>query len=180
MFDRLTPALQVGLGKWFTPAVGGRVAYQGMSFKNGEFKKMKYHFVHADFLYNLTSGINCNDLGLSRWDVIPYIGVGMIYNPDWYSACTCPGHASGSHPFAFSYGLECRYRLTDRMHVVAELSGMTTAKNFDCVGASSKFGDNMVTLSAGLSFTLGKVGYKRIVDANPPCPKAQGGRTHQG
>ena len=53
------------------------------------------------------------------------------------------------------------------MHVVAELSGMTTAKNFDCVGASSKFGDNMVTLSAGLSFTLGKVGYKRIVDANP-------------
>ena len=167
VFDRLTPALQVGLGKWFTPAVGGRVAYQGMSFKNGEFKKMKYHFVHADFLYNLTSGINCNDLGLSRWDVIPYIGVGMIYNPDWYSACTCPGHASGSHPFAFSYGLECRYRLTDRMHVVAELSGMTTAKNFDCVGASSKFGDNMVTLSAGLSFTLGKVGYKRIVDANP-------------
>ena len=152
VFDRLTSALQVGLGKWFTPAVGGRVAYQGMSFKNGEFKKMDYHFVHADFLYNLTSGINCNDLGLSRWDVIPYIGVGMIYNPDWYSACTCPGHASGSHPFAFSYGLECRYRLTDRMHVVAELSGMTTAKNFDCVGASSKFGDNMV---------------KRIVDANP-------------
>ena len=113
-----------GGAKWFTPAVGGRMAYQGMSFKNGEFKKMDYHFVHADFLYNLTSGINCNDLGLSRWDVIPYIGVGMIYNPDWYSACTCPAYASGSHPFAFSYGLECRYRLTDRMHVVAELSGM--------------------------------------------------------
>ena len=28
VFDRLSPALQVGLGKWFTPAVGGRVAYQ--------------------------------------------------------------------------------------------------------------------------------------------------------
>lgn len=35
VFDRLSPALQVGLGKWFTPAVGGRVAYQGLSFKNG-------------------------------------------------------------------------------------------------------------------------------------------------
>ncbi len=167
VFDRLTPALQVGLGKWFTPAVGGRVAYQGLSFKNCEFKTMDYHFIHADFLYNLTSGFNCNELGLSRWDVIPYLGVGMIYNPDWRSACMCPGHASGSHPFAFSYGLECRYRLTDRMHVVAELSGMTTAKNFDCVGVSSKFGDNMLTLSAGLSFTLGKVGYKRIVNADP-------------
>ena len=79
----------------------------------------------------------------------------------------CPGHASGSHPFTFSYGLECRYRLNDRMHLVAELSGMTTAKNFDGVGSSSKFGDNMLTLSAGLSFTLGKAGYKRIVDAKP-------------
>ena len=167
VFDRLSPALQVGLGKWFTPAVGGRVAYQGLSFKNGEFQSMNYHFVHADFLYNLTSGINCNDYGLSRWDVIPFLGVGMIYNPDWSSVCMCPGHASGSHPFAFSYGLECRYRLNDRMHLVAELSGMTTAKNFDAVGSSSKFGDNMLTLSAGLSFTLGKVGYKRIVDAKP-------------
>lgn len=166
-FDRLSPALQLGVGKWFTPAVGGRVAYQGLSFKNGEFQSMGYHFVHADFLYNLTSGINCNDLGLSRWDVIPYLGVGMIYNTDWQSACMCPGHASGSHPFAFSYGVECRYRLTDRMHLVAELSGMTTAKNFDVVGASSKFGDNMLTLSAGLSLTLGKVGFRRIVDANP-------------
>ena len=167
VFDRLSPALQVGLGKWFTPAVGGRVAYQGLSFKNGEFNSMDYHFIHADFLYNLTSGINCNDIGLSRWDVIPYLGVGMIYNPDWSSACMCPGHASGSHPFAFSYGLECRYRLNDHMHLVAELSGMTTAKNFDAVGSSSKFGDNMLTLSAGLSFTLGKAGYKRIVDAKP-------------
>ena len=167
VFDRLSPALQVGLGKWFTPAVGGRVAYQGMSFKNGEFKSMNYHFIHADFLYNLTSGINCNDLGLSRWNIIPYLGVGMIYNPDWYSSCAYPRGASGSHPFAFSYGLECRYRVTNRMHLVAELSGMTTAKNFDGLGASSKFEDNMLTLSAGLSFTLGKVGYRRIVDANP-------------
>ena len=73
VFDRLSPALQVGLGKWFTPAVGGRVAYQGLSFKNGEFKSMDYHFIHADFLYNLTSGINCNDIGLSRWAVIPFL-----------------------------------------------------------------------------------------------------------
>jgi outer membrane protein OmpA-like peptidoglycan-associated protein len=167
VFDRLSPALQVGIGKWFTPAVGGRVAYQGLSFKNGEFKSMNYHYVHADFLYNLTSGINCNDLGLSRWDVIPFIGVGMIYNKDWHSACTCPGYTSGSHPFAFSYGLECRYRLNNRMQLVAELSGMTTAKNFDAVGTSSRFGDNMLTLSAGLSFRLGKAGYRRIVDANP-------------
>ena len=167
VFDRLTPALQVGVGKWFTPAVGGRVAFQGLNFKNAEFNSMKYQFIHADFMYNLTAFVRQNEIGLSRWDVIPFIGIGMVHNSDWQSSCMCPGHASGSHPFAFSYGLEARYRLCNRMHLIAELSGMTTAKNFDGIGTSSKFGDNMLTLSAGLSFTLGKVGYRRIIDANP-------------
>lgn len=166
VFDRLTPALQIGVGKWFTPAVGGRVEFQGFQFKNAEFAKMKYQFVHADFMYNLTSCIRQNELGLSKWDVIPFLGVGMIHNADW-RAHGNSGHPSGSHPFAFSYGIEARYRVADRIHVITELSGMTTMKNFDAIGTASRFGDNMLTLSAGLSVTLGKVGYKKIVDARP-------------
>ena len=167
VFDRLTPALQLGVGKWFTPAVGGRVAYQGLRFKNAELKSMDYHFFHADFLFNLSSGVHCNYLGLSRWDVIPYLGVGMAYNPNWKTDCMNPDHASGNHPFAFSYGLECRYRLGNRIQLVAEISGMTTAKDFDGVGLSSGFGDHMISLSAGLSLSLGRVGYSRVVDAYP-------------
>ena len=163
LFDRLTPALQVGIGKWFTPAVGGRVEFQGCQFKNAEFATMKYQFIHADFMYNLTAFIRQNELGLSRWDVIPFLGVGMVHNSDWSS-----GNVSGTnHPFAFAYGLEARYRLSNRLHLLAELSGMTTMKNFDAIGSSSRFGDNMLTLSAGLSVTIGKVGHKRIIDAKP-------------
>lgn len=167
VFDRLTPTLQVGVGKWFTPAVGGRVGYQGLSFKNAEFSKMEYHFVHADFMYNCTAFVGQNDLGLSRWDVIPFIGVGMIYNADWSNNCTCVDRTSGSHPFAFSYGIEARYRITNHMHLVAELSGLTTSKRFDGIGKSGVFGDNMLSVSAGLSFTLGKPGFRRVVDAYP-------------
>ena len=167
VFDRVKPALQVGLGKWFTPAIGGRIGFQGLSFKNAEFKSMKYQFVHADFMYNLTSGIRCNENGVPLWDVIPYLGVGMIRNSDWSGACTCSGGSSGSHPFAFSYGIEARYRLSDRLHLVAEISGMTTAKNFDDIGTSTKFGDHMLSVSAGLSFTIGKTGWKRVIDAAP-------------
>ena len=101
VFDRVKPALQVGLGKWFTPAIGGRIGFQGLSFKNAEFKSMKYQFIHADFMYNLTSGIRCNENGIPLWDVIPYLGVGMIHNSDWSGSCTCSGGSSGSHPFAF-------------------------------------------------------------------------------
>jgi outer membrane protein OmpA-like peptidoglycan-associated protein len=128
---------------------------------------MNYEFIHADFMYNITSGFLVNDKGLSKWDVIPFIGVGMIHNSDWKSTCKCPGRASGSHPFAFSYGIEARYRVSDRVHAVAEVCGMTTAKNFDCVHPSSKFGDNMLTASLGLSFSIGKTGWKRVIDAKP-------------
>ena len=34
LFDRVMPVLQIGVGKWFTPAVGGRIGYQGIKFKN--------------------------------------------------------------------------------------------------------------------------------------------------
>ena len=163
LFDRLTPAVQVGIGKWFTPAVGGRIEFQGCQFKNAEFSTMKYQFIHADFMYNLTAFIRQNELGLSRWDVIPFLGIGMAHNSDWSR-----GNGSGTnHPFAFAYGLEARYRITNRLHLLAELSGMTTMKNFDAIGSSSRFGDNMLTLSAGLSVTIGKVGHKRIIDAKP-------------
>lgn len=78
VFDRITPAIQVGVGKWFTPAIGGRVEFQGLTFKNAEFRKMDYQFIHADFMYNVTSGFLQNDKGLSRWDVIPLTTLSAI------------------------------------------------------------------------------------------------------
>ena len=167
VFDRVTPLLQIGVGKWFTPAIGGRIGFQGLSFKNAEFQTMKYQFVHADFLYNITSGIRQNESGIPLWDVIPFVGVGMIHNSDWINNCTCQGGSSGSHPFAFTYGVEARYRISDRVHLVGEVSGMLTARNFDGIGTSTKFGDNMISVSAGLSVTIGKTGWKRVVDATP-------------
>ena len=168
LFDRVMPTLQVGIGKWFTPAIGGRIGYQGLKFKNADLQTMKYQFVHADFMYNLTHNLQCNDFGLSKLDVIPFVGIGMIRD-----SSTTPGYfltdgkASGNHPFAFSYGIELRYLLCDRLHLVGEVSGMTTAKSFDCVGTSSRFGDHMLNASIGLSYTIGKRGWKKVIDARP-------------
>lgn len=168
LFDRVMPTLQVGFGKWFTPAIGGRIGYQGLKFKNADLQTMKYQFVHADFMYNLTHNLQCNEYGLSKLDAIPFVGIGMIRN-----SSTTPGYfltdgkASGNHPFAFSYGIELRYLLCDRLHLVGEVSGMTTAKSFDCVGTSSRFGDHMLNASIGLSYTIDKRGWKRVFDARP-------------
>ena len=168
VFDRTMPVLQVGLGKWFTPAVGGRVSYQGMKFKNANLQTMDYQFVHADFLYNLTHHLQQNEYGLSKVDVIPFVGVGLIRNsssPTGY--IQTDGVSSGNHPFAFSYGIELRYLIADRLHLVGEVSGMTTFRNFDGVGTSCKLGDHMLNASIGLSYTIGKRGWKHVVDARP-------------
>ena len=159
--------MQVGVGKWFTPAIGGRVGFQGLTFKNAEFKSMKYQFYHADLMYNLTSGLRQNEYGLSLWDIVPYVGVGMVHNADWSDPCSCGSGSDGSRPFAFTYGLEIGYRIGNRVKLVAGVSGLTTAQNFDNIGSSIKFKDNMLTVSAGLSITLGKAGWKRVVDATP-------------
>lgn len=167
IFERTTPTLQVGIGKWFTPYVGGRIEYQGLEFKNSDLHNMKYDFIHADFMYNITGMLGMNEQGLSKWSIVPFVGVGMIYSSDWRNDCTCGNVMSNSHPFAFSYGVQIGYRLSNRVHLLAEVSGMTTAKSFDMNGISSKFGDNMLNVSAGLSITLGKSGWKKVTDARP-------------
>lgn len=74
---------------------------------------------------------------------------------------------SNNHPFAIDYGIQVGYRLTNRLHLIAEISGLTTTRSFDAVGTSARFGDTMLNLSAGLSVTIGKTGWKRTVDARP-------------
>lgn len=167
LFDRTSPVLQIGIGKWFNPSIGGRIEFQGMKFKNANRQMMSYQSVHADFMYNITGTLGQNDEGISRWDLVPFAGVGIIRNADWRNGCLCPGVMSNNHPFAIDYGIQVGYRLTDRLHLIAEISGLTTTRSFDAVGTSARFGDTMLNLSAGLSVTIGKSGWKRTVDARP-------------
>ena len=167
LFDRTSPVLQIGIGKWFNPSIGGRIEFQGMKFKNANRQMMSYQSVHADFMYNITGTLGQNDEGISRWDLVPFAGVGIIRNADWRNGCLCPGVMSNNHPFAIDYGIQVGYRLTNRLHLIAEISGLTTTRSFDAVGTSARFGDTMLNLSAGLSVTIGKTGWKRTVDARP-------------
>lgn len=162
IFDHTMPVLQVGVGKWLTPNTGLRLEFQGFALKNANLETMHYQSFHADFLWNITGRMDKTSL-----DVIPYVGVGLIRNSDWERHCKCKGSVRNSHPFAFSYGVQLRYPIGKRLHVLAEVSGISTLKNFDCVNTSEDFGDHMLNVTAGLSFTLGKSGWKKIVDAQP-------------
>lgn len=168
MFDRMKPVVQVGLGKWFTPSVGGRISFQGLQFKNAYLVTMNYQYYHADFMYNLTLNLQQDEFGISKFDVIPFVGLGIVRNGSTVpGSLTSEGKNIGNHPSALGYGIEVRYHLQDRLHIIGEISGMITQKTFDCVGNSCKLGDNMLTLSVGLSYTIGRKGWKKVIDALP-------------
>ena len=156
LFDRMKPALAIEAGKWFTPEIGGRLSFQGFQFKDASMSVRDYKMVHADFLWNMSSSFATNHAITQRWGIIPYVGCGIIHNED-----------NGKSPFVINYGMMAQYQLSRRLSVNMELSGATTFRNFDSKGASNKFGDNLFTLSAGLTFNIGKVGWKKVVDAAP-------------
>lgn len=138
LFGRIKPAVQFSLGKWHAPSVGTRLVFQGFEWKSGALTNQRYRHYHADLLVNLmlsraTGNNEC------RWDIIPFVGVGLIDNRD-----------TGRNPFAFNYGVQGRFRITDGLHITAEI------------------GDHLLTLSAGISWTFGNNrGWKRVLDARP-------------
>ena len=158
IFGRMQPAMQVSAGKWFTPSIGVRASYQGfgMKFVDSDIIKQRYHVAHADLLWNIVGMNPSDELGLHRWTVAPYIGGGIIKHEQY-----------GKRPFTINYGVMAAYRLGHRVAVNMELAGLNTFQDFDGHGSSNKFGDRLFTLSAGLTVNIGKVGWKRTVDAYP-------------
>ena len=155
IFDRTRPALSVSAGKWFTPAIGVRAAFQGLQFKDALFESRNFQHLHADLMWNVLSGLSCPKEDF-RWDLVPYVGLGILHNDEL-----------DRQPFAVSYGVQGRYRLAGRLHLTAELGCTATFKDFDGLGAGNKWGDRMLSLTAGFSYTIGKKGWKRVVDASP-------------
>ena len=155
IFDRMKPALSVSVGKWFTPAIGTRIVFQGLQFKDALLESRDFQHLHADLMWNVMPGISRTKEDF-RWDLAPYVGLGILHNDEL-----------GRRPFAVSYGVQGRCRLTDRLHLTAELGCATTFKDFDGMGAGNRWGDRLLSLTAGFSYTIGKKGWKRVVDAAP-------------
>lgn len=155
LFGRIKPLMQISVGKWHTPAIGTRLSFQGFDLKDSQKSNIGYRAYHADFLWNLMSGLNAGNNN-PKWSVTPYVGLGLIHN-----------NVTKNNPFAFTYGISGSYRLTHRLHLTMELGGITTFKDFDGRGDSREFGDNLLNISAGLSFAIGKTGWRKVVDAAP-------------
>lgn len=156
LFGRIRPALQISLGKWHTPSVGNRLVFQGFEWKSGTLTDQQYRHYHADLLVNLMPSLAMGNKEC-RWDIIPFVGVGVIDNRD-----------ADSNSFAFNYGVQGRFRVANGLHITAEIGNAATFKDADGLDAAREIGDHLLTLSAGVLWTFGKNrGWKKVLDARP-------------
>lgn len=155
LFGRLKPSYSLAVGKWFTPSVGARINYSGLQFKDARLSTQDYHHIHTDLLWNVLGRRYARQERV-RWGLAPFAGVGLLHNS-----------TNGHNPFAISYGVQGQYRISKRVSAVLELSGTTTFQDFDGYGRTNRLGDNLLSLTAGFTFHIGKVGWKRAIDATP-------------
>lgn len=161
--DRISPTLNVSVGKWFTPGLGLRLQYSGLQSRgfttdptNGYIdgrviqprdgaayykQKFSYFNLHGDVLFNLNAllaGYNPNRV----YEVIPYLGAGFTHS---YSS-------PSREAFAVNAGIINRFRLSSAWDLNLELSAMAVENKFDAELGGKKDFDGVVSASLGLTY----------------------------
>ena len=87
---RLAPAMDIHVGKWFTPSIGARVGYAGLQAKGwtsagtlyaksadgGLFReKFGVMYLHADAMWNFSNAVSGYKESRT-WNFVPFVGVG--------------------------------------------------------------------------------------------------------
>jgi outer membrane protein OmpA-like peptidoglycan-associated protein len=128
---KIAPSIDANFGKWFTPSVGMRVGYQGISSqvwsetatvlgptldtdKNMYLEKLGYMYVHGDFLWNISNAFS----GYKEtrfWNFVPYLHAGF------FRSYGLDGVNFADNELAMGAGLLHNLRLVDRLDLIIEM-----------------------------------------------------------
>jgi outer membrane protein OmpA-like peptidoglycan-associated protein len=167
---KIGPSIDANFGKWFTPAVGMRVGYQGFSTqiwsdtpgilgtsmdpdKGMYLQKMGYMYIHGDFLWNMSNAFG----GYKEhrfWDFVPYLHSGFFrsYGLDDVDFA--------DNEFAMGAGLLHNLRLARRLDLIIDMRA--TVVNGRIHGADGVA--VLPTVTAGLAVDLGWPEFTRTAD----------------
>ena len=168
--DRISPTLNVAVGKWFTPGLGLRLQYSGLQGRgfagsetadfvksgklaNGYYKqKFNYMNLHGDVMFNLNAlfgGYNSHRV----YEIIPYIGAG------WAHAYSRPHTNSAT----FNAGIINRFRLSNAVDLNLELSATGLEGKFDGEHGSKPDYDGILGATIGVTYYFPTRGFQRPV-----------------
>ena len=169
--DRLSPALDIAVGKWFTPGIGVRMMYSGLSVKgatqsgvhsNGKpisgkpwegywLKEQEIDFfnLHGDVLFNL-SNLFCGYSETRFWNCSPYIGLG------WMRAWESPS----ANEVSANVGILNSFRLSSALDINLDIRGTLVNDRFDGeVGGRKEEG--LFAATVGVTYKLPKRNWNR-------------------
>ena len=135
-------ALNVNAGKWFTPAVGARIGYNGITALDGTFS-----YIHADALWNISNAIG-GYKETRLWDFVPYLHAGLMIDKP----------VAGKE-WAAGAGLLNLVRLTDRLDLTLDIRG-NVYKRYGRAG--------YISAAVGFSVNLGKTNFTRAANWHNP------------
>ncbi|MGM9742293.1 MAG: DUF3575 domain-containing protein [Candidatus Cryptobacteroides sp.] len=150
---RPAPAIELSLGKWFSPEWGGRMGFLfENTIKSGN-RVYDNFYLHADVLWNMS-----NAIGGYRPDRVytasPYLHFGVMNTWNHYAGSMGRDYSAG-------VGLLSDFKVDDRMSFVLDLrgramSGRLTGKG----GGKALAGDALF----GISYSLSEGGWRPVRD----------------
>lgn len=174
---RIAPALDVAVGKWFTPGIGIRFMYSGLQSKgatkhpgdknedsahgNGkpvdgggaphwlEQSKYKMGNLHADVLFNVLNLFGGYNEN-RKWDLSPYAGLG------WARVYDSPS----AKEVSANIGILTSWHFCDALALNLDVRGMFVNDRFDGEGGG-RFGEGNLSATLGLTYKFKQRGWNR-------------------
>lgn len=173
--DRISPALDISVGKWFTPGIGLRVSYSGLNMKGAsnvtqdgpshttgkpmpmgkssgydmQYQKFSFYNLHGDVLFNL-SNLLCGYNEKRIWNCSPYVGIGWgrVWDSPQFKGVTA------------NLGVLNTFRLNDWLDANLDIRGMMTGEGFDGAWGSAEH-DGVLSATVGLTYKFKRRGWDR-------------------
>lgn len=175
--DRIAPALDIAVGKWFTPGIGVRAMYSGLKIKGAtkwdddpyypsahgtgepvdgggaphylQKSKFNYYNIHLDALFNL-SNLFCGYNEKRIYNISAYGGLGVMHTSDEPKETDISAH----------FGLLNTFRLCSALDLNLDLRGTLVDDNFDGE-PGGRGGEGMFTATIGLTYKFKQRGWDR-------------------
>lgn len=173
--DRPFGTFNLSVGKWFTPGIGVRLNGQLLLVKttstvnvhsnqwydqSKELYKQKFDAFNTggDVMFNLSNlffGYNSKRF----YNLIPYAGVGILFTRN----------KPRDSEMSLNAGLLNTFRLCSKLDLNLDVRGIMFDDRFngDILG---KKNDGMLSVSLGLTYKLGRIGWRKAMENQPTCP----------
>ena len=170
----VSAALDVNVGKWFTPCVGARLGYSGLTGSiwspnatvlgselnaDNNLYKNDYNFayVHADVLWNISHAIG-GYKETRLWNFIPYFHAGWLHS--YASTANFKDSELG-----IGFGLLNNIRVHERVNITLDLRSIFARGDFHA--AKGGFATNL-SAAVGVSVNLFKTNWTRAANWHNP------------